>query len=80
MSVEFRPALIPQKDVAVLLSSTGKPVGAYTIKKMVENGTLPEPITKKSVQGLPKLWSVDELCEKLKINEDRLFKTIRKSH
>lgn len=79
MSTEFRPAFIPQKDVAMLLSSTGKPVGAYAIQKMVENGTLPKPITKKSVQGLPKLWSVDELCDRLRINEDRLFETIKKA-
>lgn len=76
----FRPAFIKQKDVAILMSENGKPIGAYAIRNLIESGALPEPITKKVSQGTPKMWSVEELCDKLRISEDRLFETIRKTH
>lgn len=71
----FRPAFILQKDVAVLLSDNGKPIHNTTIVQYVKDGFLPEPVT----GGKSKKWSVEELSKKLKISEDRIFETIRKT-
>lgn len=76
MSNNFKPAFILQKDIAVLMSENGKPIHNYTINNYVKNGILPEPI----VNGRIKKWSVDQLCEKIKISEETLWKTLGKDH